>query len=63
LLPLSCSITMRSLFLVTSLVQASGDKMSAWKKTGLIGFGCESPDWTCIAEKVRISHHLAVDRL
>jgi len=42
---------MRSLFLVTSLVQASGDKMSAWKKTGLIGFGCESPDWTCIAEK------------
>jgi len=42
---------MRSLLLATSIAQASGDKMTAWHKTGLIGFGCQAPDWTCISEK------------
>lgn len=42
---------MRSLFLVSSLVLASGDEMIAWHKKGLIGFGCKAPDWTCLEEK------------
>lgn len=42
---------MRSLFLAAGLTQAVGDKMIAWRKTGLPGFGCQAPDYSCIAEK------------